>query len=130
MANDDEDEYAAALEQHGFRNRNHWKRVQATFLSHYAKDPEFTNAAMVARQEGTRDAMKQAVKPGMLDPIEGVSLQVYASIAVQQMSVQGAAFVKLLGGIIFAIVASSTKIDVLPAISGLICGSAALLPVG
>jgi len=96
MANDDEDEYAAALEQHGFRNRNHWKRVQATFLSHYAKDPEFTNAAMVARQEGTRDAMKQAVKPGMLDPIEGVSLQVYASIAAQQMSVQGAAFVKLL----------------------------------
>lgn len=96
MANDDDDEYAAALEQHGFRNRNHWKRVQATFLSHYAKDPEFTNAAMVARQEGTRDAMKKAVKPGMLDPIEGVSLQVYASIAAQQMSVQGAAFVKLL----------------------------------
>ncbi|HEY1086409.1 MAG TPA: hypothetical protein VGE37_01900, partial [Archangium sp.] len=36
------------------------------------------------------------VKPGMLDPIEGVSLQLYASIAAQQMSVQGPAFVKLL----------------------------------
>jgi hypothetical protein len=96
MANDDDDEYAAALKQQGFRNRNHWKRVQATFLKHYADDPEFTNAAMVARQEGTRDAMRKAVKPGALDPIEGVSLQVYASIAAQQQSVQGAAFVKLL----------------------------------
>jgi hypothetical protein len=65
-------------------------------MRHYAKDPEFTNAALVARQEGTREAMRSAVKPGMLDPIEGVSLQVYASIAAQQMSVQGAAFVKLL----------------------------------
>ena len=76
---DDEDVYQAALEQHGFRNRNHWKRVQHTFLRHYAEDPEFTNAALEARQAGTRDAMKNAVKPGMLDPIEGVSLQVYAS---------------------------------------------------
>lgn len=96
MANDDDDEYAAALKKHGFRNKNHWKRVQACFLRHYASDPEFTNAALEARQEGTRDAMRSAVKPGMLDPIEGVSLQLYASIAAQQMTVQGPAFVKLL----------------------------------
>lgn len=96
MANDDDDEYAAALKKHGFRNRNHWKRVEHTFLRHYGSDPEFTNAALIARQEGTRDAMRNAVKPGMLDPIEGVSLQVYASIAAQQLSVQGPAFVKLL----------------------------------
>lgn len=95
-ANDDDDEYAAALADHGFRNRNHWKRVQATFLNHYGKDPEFTNAAVRARQEGARESMRKAVKPGALDPIEGVSLQVYASIAAQQLSVQGPAFVKLL----------------------------------
>lgn len=94
--NDDNPAYVAELKKHGFRNRNHWKRVNHCFLRHYAKDPEFTNAALIARQEGTRDAMRSAVKPGMLDPIEGVSLQVYASIAAQQMSVQGAAFVKLL----------------------------------
>ena len=93
---DDEDVYQAALEEHGFRNKNHWKRVQHTFLRHYASDADFTNAALEARQIGTRDAMKKAVKPGMLDPIEGVSLQVYASIAAQQMSVTGPAFVKLL----------------------------------
>jgi hypothetical protein len=93
---DDEDVYQAALEQQGFRNRNHWKRVQHCFLRHYGNDPEFTDAALEARQSQTRDAMKNAVKPGMLDPIEGVSLQLYASIAAQQMSVQGAAFVKLL----------------------------------
>lgn len=93
---EDDDVYQAALEQHGFRNRNHWKRVQHCFLRHYADDPDFTNAALEARQAQTRDKMKSAVKPGMLDPIEGVSLQVYASIAAQQMSVQGAAFVKLL----------------------------------
>ncbi len=93
---DDDDVYQAALEQHGFRNRNHWKRVQHCFLRHYGNDPEFTNAALEARQAQTRDKMKSAVKPGMLDPIEGVSLQLYASIAAQQMSVQGPAFVKLL----------------------------------
>lgn len=96
MANDDDAEYQAALEQHGFRNRNHWKRVEHTFLRHYGNDPEFTNAALIARQEGTRDAMRKAVKPGMMDPIEGVSLQTYAGLAAQQMSVQGAAWVKLL----------------------------------
>ncbi|MFT3712300.1 MAG: hypothetical protein QM817_32035 [Archangium sp.] len=94
--NDDNPAYAAALKKYGFRNRNNWKRVHHCFMRHYAKDPEFTNAALIARQEGTRDAMRNAVKPGMLDPIEGVSLQLYASIAAQQMSVQGAAFVKLL----------------------------------
>jgi hypothetical protein len=94
--NDDNPAYVAELKKHGFRNRNHWRRVNHCFLRHYAKDPEFTNAALVARQEGTREAMRSAVKPGMLDPIEGVSLQLYASIAAQQMSVQGAAFVKLL----------------------------------
>jgi hypothetical protein len=93
---DDDDVYQAALEEHGFRNKNHWKRVQHTFLRHYADDADFTNAALEARQIGTRDAMKKAVKPGMLDPIEGVSLQVYAAIAAQQISVTGPAFVKLL----------------------------------
>jgi hypothetical protein len=93
---DDEGLYQAALEEKGFRNQNHWKRVQTTFLRHYHEDPEFTNAAMEARQIQTRAAMKQAVKPGLLEPIEGVSLQLYASIAAQQMSVQGPAFVKLL----------------------------------
>ena len=93
---DDDDVYLAALTQRGFRNRNHWKRVQHTFLRHYGQDPEFVDAAMEARQAGTRDAMKKAVKPGMLDPIEGVSIQQYAAIAAQQMSVTGPAFVKLL----------------------------------
>ena len=93
---DDDAVYQVALEEHGFRNRNHWKRVQHTFLRHYGNDPEFADAALEARQAGTRDAMKNAVKPGMLDPIEGVSLQLYASIAAQQPSVTGPAFVKLL----------------------------------
>ena len=96
QAEDDEEVYQAALEKHGFRNRNNWKRAQHCFLRHYGNDPEFTNAALEARQAQTRDSMKNAVKPGMLDPIEGVSLQVYASIAAQQMSVTGPAFVKLL----------------------------------
>ena len=93
---DDEAVYEAALTAHGFRNLNHWKRVKQTFMLHYAKDPEFTDAALEARQGQTREKMKNAVKPGMLDPIEGVSLQVYASIAAQQLSVTGPAFVKLL----------------------------------
>jgi hypothetical protein len=94
--NDDNPDYVAALRKYGLRNRNHWKRVQHCFLRHYAKDPDFTNAALQARQEGTREKMRGAVKPGMLDPIEGVSLQTYAGLAAQQLSAQGAAWVKLL----------------------------------
>jgi len=93
-----EKNFQATLKKHGLRNRNHWKRVTATFLSHYAKDPEFTNAALIARQEGVRSKMRDAVKPGMLDPVEGVSLQVWAGINAKLISAGGdmAALKKLL----------------------------------
>ncbi|GMU58711.1 MAG: hypothetical protein AMXMBFR34_04740 [Myxococcaceae bacterium] len=88
--------HLAAIKKHGLRNRNHLKRVRETFMRHYAKDPEFTNAALIARQEQTRDKMKDALEPGMLDPIEGVSLQLWAAINAQRLSLQPADFVKLL----------------------------------
>lgn len=93
-----EKNFQATLKKHGLRNRNHWKRVTATFLNHYAKDPEFTNAALIARQEGVRSKMRDAVKPGMLDPVEGVSLQVWAGINAKLISAGGdvAALKKLL----------------------------------
>lgn len=72
--------FAAALRKFGLRNSNHWKRVQSTFLRHYGDDPEFTNAALKARQAGSRAMMKEALEPGSLDPIEGVSLETYATI--------------------------------------------------
>jgi len=95
---DGEDTFQATLEKHGLRNRNHWKRVTQTFLRHYAKDPEFTNAALVARQEGSRARLRDALEPGMLDPVEGVSLQVWASINAKLISAGGdaAALKKLL----------------------------------
>ncbi|MEW5742898.1 MAG: hypothetical protein AB1938_28540, partial [Myxococcota bacterium] len=88
--------HLAAIQKHGLRNLNHLKRVRETFMRHYAKDPEFTNAALVARQEQTREKMSSALQPGMLDPIEGVSLQLWASINAQRLSLQPADFVKLL----------------------------------
>lgn len=81
-----EKHFQATLKKHGLRNRNHWKRATATFLRHYGNDPEFTNAALVARQEETREKMRSAVKPGMLDPVEGVSLQVWAAINAKLVS--------------------------------------------
>lgn len=81
-----EKHFQATLKKHGLRNRNHWKRATQTFLQHYGSDPEFTNAAMVARQEETRAKMRDAVKPGMLDPVEGVSLQVWAAINAKLVS--------------------------------------------
>lgn len=88
--------HLAAIKKHGLRNLNHLKRVRETFMRHYGKDPEFTNAALVARQEGTREKMRAAVQPGMLDPVEGVSLQTWAAINAQRLSLQPADFVKLL----------------------------------
>ena len=41
---------ALTLKKHGLRNRNHWKRATQTFLQHHGNDPEFTNAALIARQ--------------------------------------------------------------------------------
>lgn len=84
-----DDDFEAALKKHGLRNRNHWKRVHSTFLLHYSKDAEFTNAAFVARQEGTRAKMRDALKPGMLDPVEGVSLKVWAAVNAQLVSAGG-----------------------------------------
>jgi len=88
--------HLAAIKKHGLRNRNHLKRVQATFMRHYAGEPDFTNAALIARQEGSREKMRDALQPGMLDPIEGVSLQTWAAINAQRLSLQPADFVKLL----------------------------------
>lgn len=81
-----EENFQATLKKYGLRNRNHWKRATQTFLQHHGKDPEFTNAALIARQEGTRAKMRDALKPGMLDPVEGVSLQVWASINAKLVS--------------------------------------------
>lgn len=88
--------HLAAIKKHGLRNLNHLRRVRETFTRHYAKDPEFTNAALIARQEGTREKLRAAVQPGMLDPVEGVSLQTWAAINAQRLSLQPADFVKLL----------------------------------
>jgi hypothetical protein len=88
--------HLAAIKKAGLRNLNHLKRVRETFMRHYAKDPEFTNAALIARTEETREKMSAALQPGMLDPIEGVSLQLWASINAQRLSMQPADFVKLL----------------------------------
>ncbi len=88
--------WEAAIHEAGLRNVKHLERVKQTFLRHYADDAEFTNAALVARQEQSRGAMKKALKPGGLDPIEGVSLQVFAAISAQRASLDAAGFKKLL----------------------------------
>jgi len=88
--------HLAAIKKYGLRNENHLRRVQETFTRHHAKDPEFTNAAVEARQGQVRGMMQDAVKPGMLDPIEGVSLQVYAGISAQRMNLDAKGFVALL----------------------------------
>ncbi len=90
--------FQAALKKHGLRNRNHWKRVQATFLRHYGNDTEFTEAALVARGQQGRQMMQNAVTPGLLDPVEGVSLETYATVTARRANLPNTpgAFPKLL----------------------------------
>jgi hypothetical protein len=91
-----EEAFDAAIAEAGLRNRKHLERVRTTFMKHYGSDPEFTNAAVVARQEQARGMMRNAVKPGGMDPIEGVSLQLFAAISAQRASLDAAGFKKLL----------------------------------
>ncbi len=81
-----DDAYNAKLAELGLRNKNHWYRVRETFTVHFQKDAAWQQAMINARMAGTKAAMSAAAnaKGGLFDPVEGITLEQYATIQVRR----------------------------------------------
>jgi hypothetical protein len=102
-AKSDPPRHAQALQMLGYRDAMHRQQVAATFNRHYASmagEPQYTEAAtrgaMRAMNERGRLAAQAGAASGLLDPIEGVSLQVYATVQAKQASLPPDQFQQLL----------------------------------
>jgi hypothetical protein len=91
------------LQQLGYRDATHRAIVHRTFLRRYEQylstaegQGLVSKAAMRAMNERTKLAVAAAGSSGLLDPIEGVSLQVYGTVQAKQPNMQPAAFQQLL----------------------------------
>mgnify|MGYP001370097326 CR=1 FL=1 len=91
--------YAAKLKELGLRNENHWYRVRETFTLHYQREPAWQQAMIDARMSGMKQMMSAAAnaKGGLFDPVEGVTLEQYATVQARRAKLTGAdEFPKLL----------------------------------
>jgi hypothetical protein len=85
--------HASLLKQLGYQSAAHRAHVHHTFMRHYEgflSSPQgqqlVTKAAMRAMNERMKYATAGAASGGLLDPIEGVALSVYASLQAKQAS--------------------------------------------
>jgi hypothetical protein len=95
--------YEGLVKTLGYRDATHRAMVHATFMRHYGDflvTPQgqqlVTKAAMRAMNERMKYMTAGAAAGGMLDPIEGVSLQVYAGLQAKQASVKPEEFQQML----------------------------------
>ena len=95
--------HAALLTTLGYRDATHRAMVHQTFMRHYhdyITSPQgqqlITKAAMRAMNERMKYATASAAAGGILDAIEGVSLQTYAQLQAKQAGGDPDAFTKLL----------------------------------
>jgi hypothetical protein len=73
----------AKAREHGLPGLRGYSRVKATFTRHFESDPAFMQAMMTARTQEMQGWMDGAAdaQPGLLEPIEGVSVETWATIA-------------------------------------------------
>jgi hypothetical protein len=95
--------YEGLLKTLGYKDATHRAMVHQTFLRHYGDfltSPQgqelVTKAAMRAMNERMKYAALGAASGGLLDPIEGVSLQVYASLQAKQATAKPDEFQSML----------------------------------
>ncbi len=95
--------YEALVRQLGYRDATHRAMVHQTFCRHYGDfltSPQgqqlVTKAAMRAMNERMKYAVAGAASGGLLDPVEDVSLQVYANLQAKQAGAKPEDFQKLL----------------------------------
>jgi hypothetical protein len=88
--NDGGDDAAdAKCREYGLQNWAHLVRVRDTFNHHFGNDHAFIQAAMNAGNRMAREMMQQgaAGAPGIMDPVEGVTLEIYATTQARAASV-------------------------------------------
>jgi hypothetical protein len=83
--------YDAKLKELGLRNKNHWYRVRETFTLHFQKEPGWQQAMIDARMGGVKAQMAAAAnaKGGLFDPVEGITLEQYATLQVRRSKLAG-----------------------------------------
>lgn len=88
--NDNGDDAAdAKCREYGLRDWGHLSRVRDTFNRHFGHLHEFTQAAMNANSRSTREQHGAAANanPEILAPVEGVTIQVYATTQARAMTI-------------------------------------------
>ncbi len=95
--------YESLLKALGYRDAQQRAMVHATFQRHYEaflmSDQGIalmTKSAMRAMNERAKYAVAAGAASGLLDPIEGVSLQIYANLQAKQAGAKPEAFQQLL----------------------------------
>ncbi len=88
--NDNGDDAAdAKCREYGLQNWRHLTRVRETFNRHFGDRHEFVQAAMNAGSRQAREMMQQGVagNQAILEPVEGISLQVFATTQAKAATV-------------------------------------------
>lgn len=78
----------AKAREHGLPGLRGHGRVKGTFMRHFESDPAFMQAMMTARtreMQGWMDGAA-AAQPGLLEPIEGISVEQWATVAASLTS--------------------------------------------
>lgn len=92
--------FRALLHENGFLSEGHFTWVRERFVERHGGDTNFPQSMVNARKAHTAAQLRQAVGAELLEPIEGVTLELYATIQARRVvvEVQGAgAFEALLG---------------------------------
>ena len=91
--------FRKALARHGLESAEHFAFVRGRFMVRHGNDPDFQQAMVNARTAQTRSEMAEAAGSELLSPIDGVSLETYATIQARRGKLQpqtAAAFGRLL----------------------------------
>ncbi len=76
--------FRKVLAAHGFLSEGHFSWVRERFVERHGPDTNFAQAMMDARKAHDRQKARKAVGLGLLEPIEDVTLEVYATIQARR----------------------------------------------
>ncbi|MGC4116715.1 MAG: hypothetical protein QM765_19565 [Myxococcales bacterium] len=73
-----------ALKKYDLDSEDHFRWIRERFMARHAADPDFQQGMMNARMAQTRGKMADAAGSELLAPIDGVSLETYATIQARR----------------------------------------------
>ncbi len=79
----------AVLAKYGCADYDEFERIQTTFLKHYAQDPRFFQAQLNLQTNQMQQQLQDAISPELLEPINGVSLEKYATLMAKMTQLGG-----------------------------------------